>query len=359
MAKWIGVIFLSLAGLGALLPGGYYVISQAIAMASFAPTPATVVGSQVMTSRGSKGSTNYNPFVQYVYRVAGSDYTSSRVVACSFNTFGYDSSTRIVRANPPGASVTCYVNPADPNDAFLVRSTEFLPYLLTLSGFTMCAIAVGMLFQPASTPAPTPVGPWWRLAPVSPLIASRNAWTGGLIVATLGLGAGAHYLITCEPEIELGAYFALPAYAAGWVLVAIKAARRWSLTRRVHDAMVVIDQHPVRRGTTLNMKLILPVHAPMASVAIGCELSCVKRHTTGSGKSRSTKTTKELTLPIPPQALDAPRIDQPPQREIAFGIPADAQATQPGNPNWKWELTVKAELPGAPDYKGQFEIEVV
>jgi hypothetical protein len=82
--------------------------------------PCVIESSQVQSHRGDDGTT-YSVDILYRYSVDGREYKSSRYHFMGGSTGGYRGKQDIVRRHPPGRETICYVNPANPNEAVLVR----------------------------------------------------------------------------------------------------------------------------------------------------------------------------------------------------------------------------------------------
>ena len=78
------------------------------------------------------GETLYRPEVRYRYRVGPSDFESTRYRFV--NAFRNDESgaAAAVRAYPAGATVSCFVDPADPSEAVLDRGFSPLTAVILL-----------------------------------------------------------------------------------------------------------------------------------------------------------------------------------------------------------------------------------
>jgi len=92
----------------------------------FQPVTATVLGTRVDTHSDSDGST-YEPVVVYRYRVGDREYTASRVTPLKESRSG-GWARRVTARYNVGGNYTAFYDPANPADAFLVRSRSFLPW---------------------------------------------------------------------------------------------------------------------------------------------------------------------------------------------------------------------------------------
>lgn len=135
---------------------------------SWTPTPCTVISSTVQEHPSSDGST-YSINIRYRYEINGSTFESDRYDFDTGSSSGRDGKQRVVNQYPPGSSSTCYVNPANPNQAVLNRGFH-AGYLLGLFPLIFVAVGGGGIFFAARSylrskrPAPplpisTPAGP--------------------------------------------------------------------------------------------------------------------------------------------------------------------------------------------------------
>ena len=102
--------------------------------ASWPAVEATVLESRVDSVRGSD-STTYRPEIVYRYEVDGEPFESNVYDAhgAGFSNSDRSRAFEAVKANPAGATVTAYVDPADPSRAMLDREwSGGLMWLLVL-----------------------------------------------------------------------------------------------------------------------------------------------------------------------------------------------------------------------------------
>ncbi|MEI7910379.1 MAG: DUF3592 domain-containing protein [Verrucomicrobiota bacterium] len=116
LSPLIGVPFFGLfaaAGCGMFCVISVPIVRNLVASSSWVETPATVVWSQLRTHSGDKGST-YSPDIFYRYTFSGKAYRSNRSNLLDVSSGGRSGKEEVVRANPPGKAITCYVNPRQP-----------------------------------------------------------------------------------------------------------------------------------------------------------------------------------------------------------------------------------------------------
>jgi hypothetical protein len=103
------------------------------------PVPATVISSDVGTVHHSKGD-SYKPVVVYSYRFDGFQFQAATVTPIDISA-GQAWAQSIVSRYHPGNTTTAYVNPDDPNRAFIYRQVSLMPLL-----FVVIPGLVGLLF---------------------------------------------------------------------------------------------------------------------------------------------------------------------------------------------------------------------
>lgn len=87
---------------------------------SWPATPCVVESSRVRSHQGDE-STTYSVDILYRYEVGGREFRSNRYGFLGGSSSGYAGKAEVVRQYPPGRRTTCFVNPADPTEAVLVR----------------------------------------------------------------------------------------------------------------------------------------------------------------------------------------------------------------------------------------------
>jgi hypothetical protein len=95
------------------------------------PVSAVVLNSTVTAVHGSKGGVSYRPVVTYEYAVGGRPYRSSNVHVLTVS-MGYDWAVGVSAHYVPGTTTTAYVDPSDPEHAFLVHRISMVPLIFIL-----------------------------------------------------------------------------------------------------------------------------------------------------------------------------------------------------------------------------------
>jgi hypothetical protein len=96
-------------------------VCHAIAARSWRAQACKILRSEVRRFATSEGSDRYSPEILYSYTVDDHEHRSDTRSFFEYSASGWASAQRIANGYRPGSTVTCYVNPADPDDAALNR----------------------------------------------------------------------------------------------------------------------------------------------------------------------------------------------------------------------------------------------
>jgi Protein of unknown function (DUF3592) len=125
--------------------GSYFTLwrplSRLLASRSWTETQCDVLSSQVTEVSGSDGST-YKVDVHYTWTAGGSAHLGDRYDFMGGSSSGREGKQRIVDRYPPGARVTCWVDPDDPGEAVLSRGLSPV-YLIGLLPLIFLAVGLG------------------------------------------------------------------------------------------------------------------------------------------------------------------------------------------------------------------------
>ncbi len=117
-------------------------VRHAIAARSWRAQECKILRSEVRRRYATtKGSDAYSPVILYSYAVDDHERRSDTYSFFEYSAGGWASARRITNGYRPGSTVTCYVNPADPDDATLDRN----PSLGWLIGLLPLALLAGGL----------------------------------------------------------------------------------------------------------------------------------------------------------------------------------------------------------------------
>lgn len=137
-------LLLLVVGLAATSFGAYDYIQQSDAVDDAVEVDAEVVAVGVdAAAGGSSAGTDYRPTAEFTYEYDGETYTSTSVFPSATSpNYDTESAAREVLAGyDAGDTVTAYVDPADPDGAFLLDRTSNAPLLF--AGIGAAFVAVG------------------------------------------------------------------------------------------------------------------------------------------------------------------------------------------------------------------------
>jgi hypothetical protein len=116
-------------------------VRHAISARSWRTQECKILRSEIRRQATSKGSDRYSPQILYSYAVDEHERRSDTYSFFEYPAGGWASAQRITSRYRRGSTVSCYVNPADPDDATLKRD----PSLGWLIGLLPIAILAGGL----------------------------------------------------------------------------------------------------------------------------------------------------------------------------------------------------------------------
>jgi hypothetical protein len=142
-------IVVLLVGLGILGVGAYSYMTDSAALDNRVELSAEITDTGVESVVVSRGRTGYVPVVTFQYQLQGASYTSDRIYPGDAQPQYGDRATAesSVSAYAVGDSVTAYVNPDTPGQAFLEDSRSGIATGAVLTGALVCLIAGFALYQ--------------------------------------------------------------------------------------------------------------------------------------------------------------------------------------------------------------------
>ncbi len=143
----LGAIFM-LAGTGAIVPMFFLPLRQIEAARTWRTQTCTVLSSEVV----DHGDT-HSIGVRFVYQVDGHPFESDRYSFETGSSSGYAGKAEVVARLPPGAAVTCYVNPQAPHEAVIHRD-RYATLWLGLFPLVFVFAGLGLLVMTWRKPRP-------------------------------------------------------------------------------------------------------------------------------------------------------------------------------------------------------------
>ncbi|MCA3005667.1 MAG: DUF3592 domain-containing protein [Planctomycetaceae bacterium] len=167
---WLAVLVTVLMGVGVLGlwaglgVAGWFVGEEVVTQQQSRTWPSVngeVIESQLITSQGRRGSTNYRAQVKFRYTVGSRTVSASSVRALSFGPRNEANQRAVVARYRVGAPVWVYVDPADPSRAVLEPGLQAVDLGLApaaLTGVLAAALVGGLLLNRISSVMSTRVG---------------------------------------------------------------------------------------------------------------------------------------------------------------------------------------------------------
>ena len=372
----IGVLVTVGAGIGAFFSVGS-VLWQQHAIHDFVATPATISNVHITVHHGK--STSYSPEADYTYVYQGKMHQSKQLLPFS------ESSSRswathvideiqivggVVEDNPKGPlDGTAYVNPADPDEAILVREYSFVPYvfsLLALMGVVLGAgLAGGVVTGGRSKMAAIALDEsgWKLLLPAKNLKrGARDAalWTIGSMIALLPVVA--HWIFVAgQWDLMAGLFGGLTGLFI--LALAVIAARRWSVSRHMSDVRLRVKPAPMQRGQPFELEAEADAYSPLRVREVTAKLRCIEHYKEKRGNKTNygTRTYKEERMHLGGAAEVAPgqvvegKTETKPDESLP---PTTDISVLKSYPYYTWEVRVAVKLEKMVDYEGVFPLEV-
>ncbi|MEA1931733.1 DUF3592 domain-containing protein [Halohasta litorea] len=138
----VGVLLL-LGGVVMTGYGLYDYTQQSSAVSNAVEVDATVTDTDIDTISQRRGSSDYQPVVAFEYRFEGTDYTSDSLYPSSVEP-DYDTESAArdeIESYAAGDSVTAYVDPASPGEAFLRNEESNSPLKFAAIGGVMVILS--------------------------------------------------------------------------------------------------------------------------------------------------------------------------------------------------------------------------
>ncbi len=368
MASKGGAVFLMLFGSVFLAVGvvmcvlSLRTLRRAEAVKQWRETPARIVSCDLQTSRGSKGGYTYEARATYQYDVGGSTYTSERVSlhSGSDNVGDFQQRTyEMLKRSRGGVEDTvCWVNPANPADAILIRKPR-LEMLVFMQLFVLAFGGVGLgIFLSALN------------ALLKPSAQATSATGQGLIRMR---GTSAHRVAGAFAVIWNGyvGWFLWQSYQAfapeplpWWLwLMALAGAipiavAGYLIGRHRKFGVSVFEMSPLPGvlGGPVNGTIRIPAKVETAE-GFDVTLQCVHQYTSRSGKN---STTHRDVLWEEARHIDGNvAYGDETMLPVRFAVPYERPATTVagGSNGYYWQLKATAAAPGI-DYKAVFDVPV-
>lgn len=352
----LGPLFLMLTVFAGFI--GYFILFKPLQAAratqDWGETDAVILTSKLATVPYHKGGNLYRLDVSYRYEWQGKNYTGCRYSPTDNASRDSAGKAAALQRLAPGATVTCYVNPAAPGEAVLSLATQPHRLAWLIVGGVLVLSLTGLVWAIGGYFAKPPplVGELWR---------TRADWASGRIQAKPTTTASASWVLAVafvffggvvavvgtKQHIPYPQGLIIWLFPAAGVGLSIWGGRNFARWRRFHKAVLELSSVPAPVGGLLagTIRLQQLTHA---DAGFRLRLRCYRR---GSDN-------KEYVLWQTDQAIPGGFVDQVP---VAIAIPADAQpTTSDGDGGWSifWRLEADTGT-AASDGVAGFEVPVM
>ncbi|MGI8604059.1 MAG: DUF3592 domain-containing protein [Verrucomicrobiales bacterium] len=131
------------------------VFQKARAMDAWVSVPCTILESRVeQTPPVPNSAASYRAIVQYRYEFGGARYSSEKIKRVSPASSSWEKMERLRARFAAGTNVTCYVNPANPAQAVLIKDSKaaaytlWFPAIFVVGGLGLVLSAILRQFRP-------------------------------------------------------------------------------------------------------------------------------------------------------------------------------------------------------------------
>jgi hypothetical protein len=358
----IGAVVFGLIFLGAGLAMGYFLalpdFLEWSAASEYEAVPATILNVELQRHHGK--STTYNVRASYRYTFRGRQYFGNRVAisdaADNIGDYQQNLYRRLKASKQGGRDVTAWVDPSDPQRALLDREMRWELFVLkslfaALFVLIGGAVAIFALRAPSAATVAQAIAPQPSGRIVANTRASMWFWW---VFAVLWMAISSPGLFFLPKELAKGNWPALlillfPAVGIWLLTMAVRSTLQW---RRFGPLALTLAPYPGAIGGAIRGTVQLPERFRNAQV-FRVTITCIRRHTSGSGRNRSTSDTALWQDETRAQADASGRGTQ-----LSFGFTVPANLPPSGTPSNDyvfWAIDVDADLPGV-DLDTRFDV---
>jgi hypothetical protein len=312
---------------------------------------ATIEHASVKTHYGNRGRTTYEPVASYTYIVGSKTYEGHDIFPLK-RSLGESWARSVAHRLSTGKRLTGYYNPADPQNAYLLKEATFFPYVFLLLGFM---VVNAILFFVLGQLKPAGL--------IQSLIAQANAqkrflvtensyseslYQGSVISCFLFLGMGiiafGHFLLLSWPSPGWFWAITLVVYT-GLYLFGLRIQR---LLRKCYyyfkPGMLTLDCETAQPGQTVNLVWDQPVRNRVHVRKMILVLAFTRRNAKNVEEVAETLLTVENQSYAPNESIHL---------EKTFTMPTTIGDTPVGN-NCIWKLCLSMTLEDVPEYTRTF-----
>ena len=320
------------------------------------PTIPCVVESSRVKSHSSDDGTTYSVDILYRYQVAGREYRSNRYSFMGGSSSGYDGKAEVVRQHPPGRRTICHVNPADPNDAVLLRGFTPLMWfgLLPLAFLFVGTFGLFHFARGGETNRPA-TGP----ATLKPKASPAMKLVGVILIAAFWNGIVSVFVWQAikswqrgNPEYVL-TVFMIPFVGVGLGLIG--GIGYYLLALFNPRVRLTLDSSTVPVGGTADLQWQM---SGRASKLRRLEIVLEGREEATYSRGTTTVTDKNVFVSVP--VFDTANPWDMQSGRVRLMVPPGTMPTFRAEHNKiLWHLHVRGDIPRWPDIKEEYEITVL
>ena len=358
----LGALLFGLVFLGAGIAMGYFLalpdLREWSAASEYEAVPAKLLSIELQRHHGK--STTYNVRASYRYTFRERQYFGNRVAisdaADNIGDYQQNLYRRLKASQQRGREVTAWVDPSDPQRALLDREMRWGLFVLK-SLFAALFVIIGGAVAFFALRAPASATVARAIAPQASgrIVANTRASMWFLwVFAVLWLAISLPGLFLLPKELAKSNWPALLIilFLAVGIWLLIVAARSTLQWRRFGALALTLAPYPGAIGGAIRGTVELPERFRSAQV-FRVTMTCIRRHTSGSGRNRSTSDTALWQDETRAQANASGR-----GTELAFGftVPANLPpSAAPSNDYVFWAIDIAADLPGV-DLDTRFDV---
>lgn len=347
--------FLS-AGIGVMLYVAVLPLYKYAVSGSWDQVPATVMSSKLERSY-SDGSTTYGLSARFRYDYAGQRYVSDTPSLYSgndnFDDYWQSLSRRLARAQSRGETVTAWVNPADPQEAYVDRSVRMASMVFGFAfGGVFALVGGGLLWltkkgkrqvtldKKAGSYSSREKSGHWLMVGFGTIFVLLPSPAYMEIPKAVGRGDYPMLAVLLFPLVGIG--------------IAVAGLRMRSRYRFFGPSPLVMDPEPGAIGGDVGGEITLQ-KALHGDAGITVWLSCIRGRQTGSGKNR--RTVEDILWQTRQKGYCQTR-SQHTSVQFCFAVPEGHQASSGGSSSYiRWRVELEGNVDGR-ELKRSWDIPV-
>lgn len=361
MHKILGAFFI-LFPLVFISIGGFQAWQQHHAISTFQPVKAMVTKTDIAENRGSK-STSYTPVVYYTYQLGGKTFHNKRVLPIKISS-GYTWASNIISLYPSGTTQTAYVDPDNPQDAFLYRKYSFFPYMFIMFPTLFIGIGIGIATGANNKKRydHKTHGNEYELIPcMSNTHKLKVAIRANIPLWIIWAATVGHYFSVAQKPYPTLPVVVSCVYTAICVGAGVFVWYFHKLSKTLEPPRMSINNHPLVNGQDFRVNYKQRARENLMGQAVTLDLICWRSTLHHQGGKTRVRRDKVFEDKRQLKDMFSVRIFDEITATQDFSIPLSEPPTTPnprGYPRIEWTLKLHVKLQGCPDYRCEYAILV-